>query len=444
MLPRLGRQDRVDVLPKRSWAILPWLWSGPGTVLFFLALIAVVLSCSESASWKGNSQDPIRAFRASAESDIPTVTVERREFRQTRRIHGTVEAVQSSIVTAPRLVGGGMGTLLITKLARGGSQARKGDLLVEFDTQDQRKLVMDRQAEYRDLVEQIKKKEAEHVAARAQDESELKQAENQVESARIEIRKNEVLTRIDAEKNLLSLEEAEARLKALRDTIEVKRSADRAEIRILEIQRDRARSAILYAEKNIEKMRITAPLSGLVVLMSFYKGGRMEEAQEGDEVRPGVPFMQVVNPAAMQVRARINQADIYDLKAGQKAEVRLDAFPDLTFPGRIEQLAAMATASQLSRYVRTFAALVSIDGSHPRLMPDLSAAVDIELARSSEALVVPRESIQMEQHQHYVRILRGDRFERRAVIIGAMNDLEAVIASGLEKGAVIEQRPPLP
>jgi multidrug efflux pump subunit AcrA (membrane-fusion protein) len=334
--------------------------------------------------------------------------------------------------------------MLITKMARGGSQVRRGDLLVEFDTQNQRKLVLDRQAEYRDLLEQIKRKEAEQAAARAKDESELKQAQNQAESARIETRKNEVLTRIDAEKNLLSLEEAEARLKALRDTMELKREAARAEIRILEIQRDRARTAVLYAEKNIERMRITAPLDGLVVLMSFYKGGRMDEALEGDEVRPGVPFMQVVDPSAMQVRARINQADIYDLKVGQTAVVRLQAFPDLAFPGRIEQLAAIATAGQLSRYVRNFAALISIDGSHPKLMPDLSAAVDIEIASRSGVLVAPRESIALEQGRHYVRVLRGYRFERRAVTIGAMNDLEAVIESGLEEGEVIERRPSLP
>jgi hypothetical protein len=170
----------------------------------------------------------------------------------------------------------------------------------------------------------------------------------------------------------------------------------------------------------------------------------MDEALEGDEVRPGVPFMQVVDPSAMQVRARINQADIYDLKVGQTAVVRLQAFPDLAFPGRIEQLAAIATAGQLSRYVRNFAALISIDGSHPKLMPDLSAAVDIEIASRSGVLVAPRESIALEQGRHYVRVLRGYRFERRAVTIGAMNDLEAVIESGLEEGEVIERRPSLP
>lgn len=436
MFPRLSRQNSIALvlcLPFRS-----------RRALVLLGFSSILMPCSGCASSQGNSQNPTRAFRLSAESDVPTVRVERREFRHTRRIHGTVEAVQSFIVTAPRLAGAGLGTMLITKMARGGAQVRRGDLLVEFDTQSQRKLVLDRQAEYRDLVEQIKRKEAEQAAARVKDESELKQAQNQAESARIETRKNEVLTRIDAEKNLLSLEEAEASLKALRDTTELKREAARAEIRILEIQRDRARTAVLYAEKNIERMRITAPLNGLVVLMSFYKGGRMDEALEGDEVRPGVPFMQVVDPAAMQVRARINQADIYDLKVGQAAEVRLDAFPDLAFPGRIEQLAAIATTGQLSRYVRNFAVLISIEGSHPKLMPDLSAAVDIEIARIIGVLVAPRESIWLEQGQHYIRVLRGDRFERRAVTIGAKNDLEAVIESGLEEGAVIERRPSLP
>ena len=62
--------------------------------------------------------------------------------------------------------------------------------------------------------EQIKKKQAEQAAALAKDESELHQAENAVGTAELEMRKNEIVSRIDAEKNQESLEEAKGHSQA--------------------------------------------------------------------------------------------------------------------------------------------------------------------------------------------------------------------------------------
>jgi multidrug efflux pump subunit AcrA (membrane-fusion protein) len=104
----------------------------------------------------------------------------------------------------------------------------------------------------------------------------------------------------------------------------------------------------------------------------------MGDVQEGEEVRPGLPIVDVVDPSRMQVRARVNQADIGLVRIGQKARVRLDAYPDLVFDGRIEQLSPLALLSTLTPKVRSFVAIISISGSHPNLMPDLSAAVDVD------------------------------------------------------------------
>ncbi len=79
----------------------------------------------------------------------------------------------------------------------------------------------------------------------------------------------------------------------------------------------------------------------------------------------------------MRVRAKLNQAD-YDLvQVGQAARIGLDGFPALSFAGRVGQVTPLASASALSNTVRTFVALVSIDGSDPQLLPDLTASVEL-------------------------------------------------------------------
>ena len=95
----------------------------------------------------------------------------------------------------------------------------------------------------------------------------------------------------------------------------------------------------------------------------------------------------------MRVRARVNQADINDLRVGQAVRVGLDAYPDLSFDGTIAQISPLGVTSTLSPKVRTFVVLVDVDGSHPNLMPDLTASLDVELARVPNALVVPRDAL---------------------------------------------------
>jgi HlyD family secretion protein len=132
-------------------------------------------------------------------------------------------------------------------------------------------------------------------------------------------------------------------------------------------------------------MTILAPFDGLAVVKQVWKGGTMGDVQEGEEVRSGLPIIDVVDPSRMQVRAKINQADVGMISAGQKARIRLDAYPDLVFDGRIEQLSPLALLSTLTPKVRSFVAVVSIAGSHPNLMPDLSAAVDVDVEADAGA-----------------------------------------------------------
>ena len=86
------------------------------------------------------------------------------------------------------------------------------------------------------------------------------------------------------------------------------------------------------AESNAERMAIQSPIGGMAVLKSIWKSNNMAEVQEGEEVRTGMPIVDVVNPTSMRVRARVNQADINELQVGPPVRVGLDAYPDLRFP----------------------------------------------------------------------------------------------------------------
>jgi len=308
---------------------------------------------------------------------------------QILRLKGTTEAVQARAILAPLLAGQSVPTLTIIHLTPAGTRVKKGDPLVEFDRQAQMRDFVDKQADYSKLVDQVAEEQAKENAARAKDETELKTAEDNLNKAELEMQKTEIVSRIDAEKNQENLDEAKATFNQLRETFDLKRKAAQAAIRILEIQRDRTQQTMQHAQANADLMQIKSPLDGVVVLNTIWKQGTMGEVQEGDQVRPGVPFMQVVNPSAMQVRVMANQQDFPSLQVGQTAKVRLDAYPDLVFPAKLDQLAPIGEGGDFSNKLRSFVVIVAIEGNDPKLMPDLSAAVDVDVAKqnavSSEA-----------------------------------------------------------
>jgi multidrug resistance efflux pump len=363
--------------------------------------------------------------------------VRRGTFVHSIRVAGTVEAARAITVIVPRLAGQSVPSLVITHLVPSGASVRAGDLLVEFDRQNQIKAAQDRRAEHLDLEGQIKQKIAEQEAARARDETELKQALNDVGRARLTASTNSLLPRIQAEKNLLALEQAEARVKQLSESVDLRRRAAEADLRILEIRRDRARKAMEHAEANIQRMSVTASFAGLAVLKAVWKGSQMSEVQQGEEVRSGMPIVDVVDPSTMQVRARVSQTDATFLAPGQRARVRLDAYPDLVFDGRVELIAPLAAPSSMTPKVRTCVAVISIAGSHPNLMPDLSAAVDVEVDRRENALILPRDAVVIGKDGASVSVFRGRSAERQAVTIDAASADEVVIGSGVAEGASV-------
>jgi HlyD family secretion protein len=346
-----------------------WRWVLIALAVVVVGAIALVVFRSKS---------PSTANRAQSSSNIPGQVV---------RLKGTTEAVQARALLAPLLERQQVGALTIVHLTPAGTRVKQGDLLVEFDRQAQLRDFYDKQAEYRKLLDQVTEEESKESSARAKDETELKAAEDTLRKSELEVTKAEIVSRIDAEKNQENLDEAKATFDQLRETFDLKRKAARAAIRILEIQRDRTQQTMMHAQANSDLMQIHAPIDGVVVLNTVWKQGTMGEVQEGDQVRPGVPFMQVVNPVAMQVRARVNQQDFPSLRIGESAKVRLDAYPDLVFPAKVEQLAPIGEGGDFSNRLRQFSVIVSIEGNDPKLMPDLSAAVDVQVAGDKVAQI---------------------------------------------------------
>lgn len=405
-----------------------WLiWLLPSGLLFFLLLIFL----------------PRFRTRAASSSVVPTDTtfqVTRKDFAPSLRLNGTTQAARSYVALTPILEGAQINALVITKLIASGAHVKQGDILVEFDPQAQMKDFLDKQNTYVSLSGQVAQKKSEEEIARSKDDSALKQAEDDLSRAGLEVQKNEIVSRIDAEKNQEALEEAQATLKQLRETYEHKRASTAAGIHILEVQRDRAQEAMRYAEANSSRMTLRSPMEGVAVFNMIWLSGRMRTVQLGDSVRPGVPILQVVDPSKMEVRTEVNQVDLARLSIGQRAQIRLDAYPGLVLPGVLQELSPLGHGGQFADTIRVFAARFQIQGEDPRLLPDLSAAIDFDLGNRGNVLVVPRDAVIKEADKTFVYRQTSTGFEKQAVEISLWGDEEVAVDSGIAAGDIVRRR----
>jgi hypothetical protein len=195
-----------------------------------------------------------------------------------------------------------------------------------------------------------------------------------------------------------------------------------------------------YAQSNSDKMTIRAAMNGVAVLNTIWLGSRMGTVQKGDSVQPGVPFMQVVDPSQMEVRAMVSQSDLDRVHAGQAATVHFDAYPGMSLPAVLTEVSPLGEQGKFSEKIRTFSALFSIQGNDPRLLPDLSAALDIVLQSSDSALVIPRYAVGRESSGDFMWVKGATGYDKR-VKLGPLNDTEAVILSGVSGGDIVRSIP---
>jgi multidrug efflux pump subunit AcrA (membrane-fusion protein) len=348
------------------------------------------------------------------------------------RSNGSVQAVNSLIIRVPQIEGQG-GDMTLTKLIPGGAEVKQGDMLAEFDRTKQVDNAREAQAKYEDLRHQVDQRIAQHRADAEKRAADLQQATADLSKAELELRKGPILSEIDRLKNQAKVEDAQAHVTSLKRSMSFHDVAEAADLKILELQRDRQKIAWERAQANADKLVLKAPLPGMVAKENSWHNDNYGPAQEGDQLWPGAPLLRIFDPSEMEVQVAVNEPDGAAIGDSSMATVRLDAYPDLTFKAHFDSASPVATAL-LDSVVKSFAARFRLDERDPHLLPDLSAAVDLDVIAKEPAMLVPRAAVHYVQGKPYVtRVAGPDRQEERGVQVGQFNDTWIEIAAGLDK-----------
>ena len=369
-----------------------------------------------------------------AQSDPPLKRVKVRFERLHRlvRSNGTIQAVNALTVRVPQIYGQG-GDMTLTRLIPTGAAVKEGDILAEFDRTKQVDAARDAKGKYEDLRHQVdQRKEQDHANAEKR-AADLQQATADLSKAELELRKGPILSEIDRLKNQAKLEDAQAHVASLKRSGHSHDVSEAADLKILELQRDRQKLAWERALSSSEKLVVKAPIPGMVSRENSWHNDTFGPAQEGDQLWPGQPLLRIFDASTMEVEVSVGEPDGASLSAGSQATVRLDAYPSTIFKAHFDSASPVATAL-LDSVVRTFPARFRLDEQDPRLLPDLSAAVDLEVISKGPALLVPRSAVHYRRGNPYVTRVSGPGHEEeRAVQVGEFSDTWIEINSGLDR-----------
>lgn len=150
--------------------------------------------------------------------------------------------------------------------------------------------------------------------------------------------------------------------------------------------------------------------------------------------------------AAMDLKDRFTEYDLRKTQEGQRAMVRIDAFPDRILPGRVKSVATVPSQQDwMSADVKVYQTLVSIDESVDGLKPGMSAEVTIQIDGAAEDVVaLPLQAIVGGAEMGPVRkcFVRGpDGPQEREIVVGLANEKMAEIRSGLDAGDEVVLNP---
>ncbi len=377
--------------------------------------------------------------------EVQVGKVRRGEFVISVRTRGEIKSTRSEVIMAPQAP-----DLRITKLAEAGRPIRKGEIVVEFDAAAQEQQLLEKSTSVRTADSQIVQTKASHRIVDEMDSMNLMTSEFNLERAKLDASKAEVVSAIEGAKSRIDVGIYEGELNQQKTTIKAHEISQNADLERLRQTKDKTVRDMDRAKGYLSKMALRAPIDGIVNVMPNFRtpgswGQSPPPFKEGDRVSTGNAIAEIPDLSEMRVELKLDEVDRGKLNIGQKVRVRVDAIPEKEFQATLDWISPIAQVNFRGPGAseKTFPARATLTSVEPRLRPGMSASVEIVIESRANLLMMDARASVMSKGKPSVYIQRGQEFVLVPVEVGARNDKEIIIVKGLKEGDVVALENPI-
>jgi HlyD family secretion protein len=370
-----------------------------------------------------------------AAGNIATAEVVRGQFVDLLTLRGEVKALRSVFITAPS----GAGDLQIVQLAANGVEVKKGEVVVRFDTTTVERTLAEKKSLLRQAEAEIERGRAQ---GRLQEEGTLTEqmkGQYNVERAKLDVGTRDVISRIEGEKAVIALSDAEQKVREVEAKLGANRAGSQADMSALEQKRDKAKADVRLEELRLAALTLRAPVDGLMMVGQNWRAGGgpfgAREFRTGDRAWPGANVGELPELGTPYVLAKIDEIDRGRMRPGMDATVVVEALPGAELPARLTAFSTLAKPD-FSTWPppRLFDVNIDLDKPEARLRPGMTGSIRVPVEKLPGVLLIPSRALMQPGGAPFVFVLGRDGFERRPVTVLRRGQTQVAIAKGIEEG----------
>ena len=371
---------------------------------------------------------------------LPTFQVKRGEFLDVIQFRGELKAMKSQTIIAPA----NAGDLQILRLVPDGTQVKEGDVVVQFDPSQTQQSLAQYQSALKSSQAEIDQVRAQGRLTVEQDTTAVVKARYDLEVAKLDASKSEVVSKIEGEEARLKVADAEQALRQAETQLKTDQSVDVSAIDSKKQASNKASYDAERARKSLAAMTLKAPASGTISLLKIWHNGSETPFKAGERAWPGTAIAELPDASSLRVVAHIDETDRGRLAVSQFVTVQLDAIADRQFTGKVERIGTIASADFSAGwpFPRDFDIEIAIDETDPRLKPGMTVQVTVIVDRIPDAITIPAQASFVKSGQTVVYVWTGSAFEERAIQIERRSRDRILVANGLRAGDLVSLKDP--
>lgn len=372
---------------------------------------------------------------------LPSAPARRGDFSAIVRCRGELKARRSTQVVAPKNVP----ELRIVWVANQGAPVKDGEPVFRFDPSAAKQQLQEKEAALKQAQAALDQAIANGRVTGEQDKIDLATAQYQVERAKLEASKMEIVSKLQGEESRVDLRLAESKLEVQHASVALNRASEEAKIAALERARDKANDEVELTRYRLEQMEVRAPSNGVFHLLPNLSQGWMNAKpfKVGDQAWPGGALAEIPDLNTLEMEGKVEEIDRGRIALNQEVRVRIDSLPETAFPAKLIQLSPMTVMGWEWPPTRTFRGFAQITKPDSRLRPAMNGSMDVVIDRIPNAIIVPSKAVFAHNGKPVVWMVKGRSYRMVPIEVLARNPDEVAVKGIAESTQVALVEPDL-